>query len=69
MIVLFFQIWYNYDGKRYSITCACVIFLFERSKVSHWPSEVLREELGASAIEGFAHIPTDIVSWSGKLVG
>ncbi|XP_052097446.1 uncharacterized protein LOC127732451 [Mytilus californianus] len=62
------KVWYNYDGKRFSISCACVIFLFERSKVSHWPPEVLREELSASAIDGFAHIPTDIMSWSGKLV-
>ncbi|XP_063420163.1 uncharacterized protein LOC134705345 [Mytilus trossulus] len=62
------KVWYNYDGKRFSISCACVIFLFERSKVSHWPPEVLREELSASAIDGFAHIPTDMMSWSGKLV-
>ncbi|VDI63981.1 Hypothetical predicted protein [Mytilus galloprovincialis] len=62
------MVWYNYDGKRFSISCACVIFLFERSKVSHWPPEVLREELSASAIDGFAHIPTDMMSWSGKLV-
>ncbi|CAG2189351.1 unnamed protein product [Mytilus edulis] len=62
------RVWYNYDGKRFSISCACVIFLFERSKVSHWPPEVLREELSASAIDGFAHIPTDMMSWSGKLV-
>lgn len=68
-ILFLFKVWYNYDGKRYHCMCACVIFLFERSKVSHWPQEILREELAASAIDGFSHIPTDIMSWSGKLVG
>lgn len=49
--------------------CACVVFLYERSKVSHWPSHELNQQLCENLLEGFSFIPTDIMSWKPKLIG
>ncbi|OWF34894.1 Ankyrin repeat, PH and SEC7 domain containing protein secG [Mizuhopecten yessoensis] len=59
---------YDDDGTRHLVMCACVVFLFERSKVSHWPPDKLQEELSAGMLEGFSFIPSDIMSWKEKLV-
>ncbi|XP_060081851.1 uncharacterized protein LOC132561136 [Ylistrum balloti] len=59
---------HDIDGRRHLVTCACVVFLFERSKVSHWPADKLQEELSAGMLEGFSFIPSDIMSWKEKLV-
>ncbi|XP_033738074.1 LOW QUALITY PROTEIN: uncharacterized protein LOC117325743 [Pecten maximus] len=59
---------YDIDGRRHLAMCACVVFLFERSKVSHWPPDKLQEELSAGMLEGFSFIPSDIMSWKEKLV-
>ncbi|KAJ8305364.1 hypothetical protein KUTeg_015909 [Tegillarca granosa] len=62
------KIQYEYDGKKEPIMCACVVFLYEASKVSHWAPEVLHEDLSANTIEGFCFIPTDIMSWKDKII-
>ncbi|KAL5017287.1 hypothetical protein ScPMuIL_006876 [Solemya velum] len=58
----------NYDGKRYPIMVACVVFLFEQSRVSHWNARELKEQLSAKDLQGFSFIPTDIMSWKESLV-
>lgn len=64
-----FQLSHEIEGRRHLVMCACVIFLFEWSKVSHWPPDKLRVELSANMLEGFCFIPSDIMSWKEKLVG
>ncbi|XP_062591233.1 uncharacterized protein LOC134252746 [Saccostrea cucullata] len=59
---------HSYEGKRYIVMCACVIFLYERSKVSHWPPQELHQQLCENLLEGFSFIPTDIMSWKPKLL-
>lgn len=59
---------HTYDGRRYIVMCACVVFLYERSKVSHWPSHELNQQLCENLLEGFSFIPTDIMSWKPKLI-
>lgn len=59
---------HTYDDRRYIVMCACVVFLYERSKVSHWPSHELNQQLSENLLEGFSFIPTDIMSWKPKLI-
>ncbi|XP_061192633.1 uncharacterized protein LOC133200833 [Saccostrea echinata] len=59
---------HSYDGKRYIVMCACVIFLYERSKVSHWTPQELNQQLCENLLEGFSFIPTDIMSWKPNLL-
>ncbi|KAJ8306251.1 hypothetical protein KUTeg_016796 [Tegillarca granosa] len=62
------EISHDVDGVRHLVTCACVVFVYEASKVSQWDAERLRDDLSASTIEGFSFIPTDIMSWRQAMV-
>ncbi|KAL3868205.1 hypothetical protein ACJMK2_041037 [Sinanodonta woodiana] len=62
------QVSVDYEGKRYSVTCACVVFLFERSQMSHWQRKDLQTELCADIIQGFSFIPSNMMSCTGELI-
>ncbi|KAK3584823.1 hypothetical protein CHS0354_006241 [Potamilus streckersoni] len=62
------QVSVDYEGMRYNVTCACVVFLFERSQMSHWQRNDLQAELSADVIQGFSFIPLNIMSCTGELI-
>ncbi|KAL3868185.1 hypothetical protein ACJMK2_041017 [Sinanodonta woodiana] len=62
------QVSVDYEGKRYSVTCACVVFLFECSPTSHWQRKDLQTELCADIIQGFSFVPSNMMSCTGELI-